>query len=258
MKRLTFLLIAFFFITGFIFLSGNSGLRCPQKAVVFDGSNDYGSRANPYGADGKTLTVSFWFKMNGGDGAVQYIYMDTNGWVYAQRQADNTLFFYGWDGAAVAFNLTTTGTFTSAMSWTHVIMSLDTANNKKFIYVNGVVDINVATFANLNIDFNGGGNCAHFAHPNTASKLNADIAEFYLTNEYLDISIASNLDKFYRSGRPAKLGADGSTPTGTQPWYYYSVGQGDTADSFMTNRGSLADFALTGSLTIAATSPCNS
>ena len=70
--------------------------------------------------------------------------------------------------------------------------------------------------------------------------------EWYLTNEYLDLSIEANRLKFRSAaGKPVDLGTDGSTPTGTAPFMYMR----NPYDSFDTNNGSGGGwFSLTGTL----------
>lgn len=53
------------------------------------------------------------------------------------------------------------------------------------------------------------------------------------------------------TGKPVDLGADGSTPTGTAPGVYLTGG----AATFATNLGTAGSFAVTGTLTNAASSP---
>ncbi len=70
--------------------------------------------------------------------------------------------------------------------------------------------------------------------------LDACLAEVYLNfPEFLDLSVAANLEKFRTSGgKPESLGSDGSTPTGNVPIVYLSGG----APEFFANKGSGGDF----------------
>ena len=71
------------------------------------------------------------------------------------------------------------------------------------------------------------------------------ISHFYLNfQEYVDISDDNVLGKFYCSGRPADLGADGSLPTGNAPDVFLPDGD------FTDNKGTAGDWTLdAGSLT---------
>ncbi len=81
---------------------------------------------------------------------------------------------------------------------------------------------------------------------NANNKFHGDIAELYWTNEYIDLSSASNRLKFLTaSGEPANLGADGSTPTGTQPLIYLA----NATATFQNNLGSGGNFTENGALT---------
>ena len=77
------------------------------------------------------------------------------------------------------------------------------------------------------------------------------ISHFYLNlSEYLDISDPIVMGKFYCRGRPAKLGADGSLPTGNAPDVFLPDGD------FTDNKGTAGDWALdAGSLTNCADVP---
>lgn len=62
-----------------------------------------------------------------------------------------------------------------------------------------------------------------------------EIAEVWMAETKIDLSSATNRQKFYSSsGYPVDLGSDGSNPTGSQPTIYFS---GDASD-FQIQRGS--------------------
>jgi hypothetical protein len=72
------------------------------------------------------------------------------------------------------------------------------------------------------------------------------MSEFWFANESLlemDGTISdATLDKFIKDGCPVDLGANGSTPTGTQPPIYFSRAHGAPASTFGTNLGSGGTF----------------
>ena len=85
-----------------------------------------------------------------------------------------------------------------------------------------------------------------------ASKLNACLSEFWVSNEYIDLSVEANRRKFIdSSGKPVDLGSDGSTPTGTAPLIYLPNPSG----TFENNAGTGGNFTVTGALTACADSP---
>jgi len=79
---------------------------------------------------------------------------------------------------------------------------------------------------------------------NGALKSNGAISEFYFApNQYLDLSVEANRRKFITAdGKPADLGADGSTPTGTAPAIYLP----NRAALIGTNAGTGGNFTVNG------------
>lgn len=75
--------------------------------------------------------------------------------------------------------------------------------------------------------------------------------EVYATNEYLSSAEANRRKFITANGKPVPLGSDGSEPTGTQPLYYLNNAFG----SFETNKGSLGNFTVTGTLADEGTLP---
>lgn len=83
------------------------------------------------------------------------------------------------------------------------------------------------------------------------SRFNGDIGELWISfDSAIDFSNSANLDKFVDgSSNPISLGADGSTPTGSQPVIYLHIPSGGAPNNFATNLGDGGGFTLTGSLT---------
>lgn len=69
-----------------------------------------------------------------------------------------------------------------------------------------------------------------------------------------DIS-PETIAKFFSAGKPVDLGSDGSTPTGTAPAIFLRRAPSAAASTFATNLGTGGDFDITGTLTIAPSSP---
>jgi len=230
----------------------------PVKATVWDGTNDYLTKANPWGADTKVFIFSMWILKTGGDGVLQYIQGDRDGLFYLKLEADNTFSVYGGlSGVGDSIAMNSTGTITVDATWHHIAASVDLATSTEQIYLDGVSDVNVTTSNNRAIDMNNATTCGMMNAWNGAGPVNAEVSEYYFNqSEHLDLSVLSNLRKLRNSdGKPTDLGADGSLVTGSQPEYYHSVRPGDAASMFYSNKGFLGDFALTGAITIAATSP---
>ena len=124
-------------------------------------------------------------------------------------------------------------------------------NKLKWLYVDGVSDVGTVsdagaafTISFTDTDWVLGATAAH------GSKLQANLADLYVNlAAYMDLSVASNLAKFYQNGRPVSLGGNGSAPTGSQPIWFMQA----PASAWNTNRGSGGNFSTgAGSLTDAA------
>lgn len=143
--------------------------------------------------------------------------------------------------------------------WYHFLVSVDTSVTpaiKKF-YLNGV---SVA----LDLNFNDG-----LPVPMTLDFFNRtfyvndwkiaggtqpaiqDMADVWISTEFLDIDDAAVRAKFIAAGKPVSLGSTGQLPSGRTPEICFS---GD-ASGFVTNRGTGGAFTLVGSVTDVGSSP---
>lgn len=230
-------------------------------AADFDGTNDYQSRgADLTGiADGKEGIVSFWCRLDGGDGSTIYLLDPANqDRLRIRRHALNWFQITGKNATPTTIlDIRSTATYTAGASWRHVFASwkMDTAG-ARFVYVNDVDDTSVATFTDDTIDYAGGTDWVIGADGSGANKFNGCIAEFFFHTSYLDISVESNRRKFITSDlKPADLGSDGSTPLGVQPLVYCRVADGAAASTFATNLGTGGNFSITGTLDTCSSSP---
>lgn len=82
---------------------------------------------------------------------------------------------------------------------------------------------------------------------------NVDIAEMYMNNSYIDLSVQTNRDKFIYRGQPALMGSDGSVPTGSSPWIYFSGNA--TVIGAGTNSGTGGNFTQSGTTTNSTNEP---
>lgn len=239
-----------------------SGAIAPYQtdAVAFDGSNDYGTRGGDLtsNADGKKGIVSFWFKLTGGDAALQRFYDQTGSFNNVSRLTTNKMQIIGSNAAGTAIlNLRSTTSYVADSTWHHLAASWDMATTgARWLYIDGADDLNLQAFTDDTIDYT---RAEHRIGANVSAageKLNAEIADFYYNvSENLDLSDAGNLAKFIENGLPVDLGDDGSLPTGNQPIIFLRRPIGATADSFLSdNKGYGGDFTVTGALAD-ATSP---
>lgn len=220
---------------------------CPSGAYVasaatFDGSNDYLSRGAGLtgAADNKFGLVSLWVKRTR-TATDEYLFSDTgslNVRVYINSSDEAVVDAYN-SASDLIFRIKTTSTITDT-AWHHLMVSWNhTATKVSHLYLDGASDPNLLVFTeDATVDWTGGdwtiGSVATF------NKLAGCMTEVYVTNEYLDLSNSSNRLKFYNAGAPVDLGADGSTPTGTQPLVYIRTWTGSP------NAGSGGGFTING------------
>lgn len=231
----------------------------PVSAVNFDGTNDgMNLGAGLAGAvDNKQGLISLWVKHNGSAG-IRERYQ-----VSVQATGSATQRHYAEKNAVDQFEITARNTgsteilniHSSALSlgsWTHLIASWDLSNSsKRHLYVNGTSDLTVVTYTNDTIDWTFG-DWYIGQQGSGIQRLNADLAEFYFTTTYLDLSVQSNRELFRSpAGKPVNLGSDGSTPLGSQPLIYLHGPSGSFDDNF----GSAGAFTVIGALTDSSSSP---
>jgi hypothetical protein len=247
-------------LTGF---GGTGASGFTASAVVFDGTNDYMTRAADFtsNSDGKTGILSFWIKYNGGDGGNQCPIWSDAGPTHLCRRDNLNEYYVYFRNAALAnrIGIVSNSAWTVSSGWHHVLSSWDASVPNVHLYINGADDEDTG-YPTIKVDDTLDYTLAdhHFMADNNGNqKVNADVAEFYMAfNQYVDITQSANRLKFRTAdGKPANLGADGSAATGSAPTLYCSVRPGDAASVFGNNRGTGGGLTITGSLTSAATSP---
>ena len=230
------------------------------NAVNFDGTNDWLTRGGALtgAVDNVNLLLSIWFNVTGGDGTFLRWFLGAGGPILLSRDNTNEIFFRieSPPGPVSLWQFTSDALFstTSNPGWHHLLIAaeLDVTPVGQ-IYLDdtplAITEITVPTAGDVDwtdTDWSVGGTLVG----NTLHK--GDFSEFYLTNEYLDISVEANRRKFIdAAGKPVDLGSDGSTPTDITPLVFFS---GETVD-WHTNKGSGGGFTENGALTTASTSP---
>ena len=247
-------------VYGWGLFSIGSAIGFQVDAVVFDGSNDYMNRGADLtgNADSKVGIISLWIKFNGNDGVASTIFENTSDYCRLAQLATNKIEMTAANSVGAAIlTVTSTGTYVASATWHHIAASWNLATPVAHLYIDGAnVEAGGSTETDDTIDYTRADHSVGALVGGT-QKTHADVAELYINYaEFLDISVAANLEKLRSAaGKPVDLGADGSTPTGTQPIVYFSVRPGDAATVFATNKGSGGNFTITGALAIAATSP---
>lgn len=210
----------------------------PAKNVIFDGVNDYAS-ADSMGGGENTGLFSCWVKPDAAANRDLVHCSSGNNLVLLQFNADGKIDFR-WVNGGLTVALQSTYT---VGEWHHVLFAAN--GTTAHLYVNGV---QVAGGTGLGASFLFPSAAWNFFHTEISEGSKTDffdgaIADFYLTNEYLDITQAANRAKFTQNNKTVFLGSQGARPTGTRPLVLFS---GDKT-AFTTNKGS-ASTTFTGSL----------
>lgn len=238
-----------------IFPGGVIGGGYGAKGVTFDGSSDYLLLSGGLSgvSDGRVGITSFWINSSY-TSANQYIFQCGN----FQRfriildLTTGNLRIVGQNTSGTIILTLGSSSGVCDGSWHHILAAWDTdtgANN--LVYVDGADDTSLTTRSAANIDY-ANDDCGLGRRIATDNfYLHSDLAEFYFTTEWLDITSSTVREKFAKNGRPVYLGSDGSKPTGTAPLVYLK----GPASNWGTNSGSGGDFTTHGTFTDAATKP---
>lgn len=247
-----------------------AALTCDSADL--DGTNDYMQRGGAFTGEAASsqLLCSFWFRVDGGSGAVRRLVFASGALanhVLFRINADSSIQMRVDSALGTASLIADTGATTFAddgTTWHHIVYAADTnfsAGNKIVKIIADGVDVtsNIADGdAAFDIGFN----------PTTpewtigatvagAAKWNGCLAEVYIApGQFLDLTSSANVQKFRSSGgKPVNLGADGSTPTGTAPLGYFHLDDAEAAANFATNRGTGGNMTITGTLDTGSSSP---
>jgi hypothetical protein len=236
-------------------VSVGAGASYTYTSTGFGGSSRVTQGSNLTGiVDGKTFLFSAWIKLtNAGENGTTRCILSaydggTNRRVFVGLQTDNTLIIALRNSSSTAiYTTTTTGTFTASSGWFHVLASADLANSKCYTYINGSSDASCNVVNNDTIAYSiaeGSPRWDINGVEDNSYRFTGLLSEYYFTTEYLDLSVSGNRLKFRSAGgKPVSLGANGSTPTGTQPLIYLK----NSYSTFQTNLGSGGNFTVNGS-----------
>ena len=233
-------------------------------SVHFDGAGDYLMRGGGLtgAADNKVGLFSWWINMKDGDGTDRELIAGTQTKFHCQIRASNEIWVNLVDTVPSAniWFVKSGDTFEEADGWKHFLCSLNAATSTGYMYISDagtVNDVADTMSAESYSDQVGDWTIADWSinsgvtYPGQTG-INADIAELYFTNEFLDLSVEANRRKFIgANGRPVDLGDDGSEPTGTAPLVYLK----NPVETWHINAGSGGGFTETGELTAGTDSP---
>ena len=219
--------------------------------VGFTGSQYYTHAANIGNGTDLTGIISVWmqrasnssrYKTFGSQGSLTAGTWETSG-----EHRFRATYINGAANSVRAYGGTAPGLDTTY----HLLLAWNTGTGVVTQHINDVSSISSAISTGVAPDFDSSNfSIGSWADPGYASFHNGKIADFYLTlGETLDMTVEANRRKFIdASGNPVSLGADGSTPTGSQPEVYLG---GTTKDytNWEENLGSASNFVKTGTPT---------
>jgi hypothetical protein len=233
-----------------------NGVPGTGDAVAFDTNDNLNTGAADLtsNADSKVGILSFWIKpQTGTDGTNRRVYTSQAGVCTWSISTTNKLNI----NCGSSLDMTSTRSITESDGWTHVLAAWDVANSYAEMWIDDVDDNpTVGTLANTTIDYTRSGHWL-FSDTTDGTRIKADIFDFYFNNaEWLNINLKAVRRKFITSaGKPANLGADGSTPTGNDPIVFLHIDDAEAAANFAVNAGYGGNFTVVGTLSTAATSP---
>jgi len=219
--------------------AGNAAGAVEPVGIDFDGTNDYLSRSSDLvgNTDSKTFTFSCWVYPQE-TGLSQFLYDVTSGGYFLfSLSASGEFSVQGLtSGASIAVLMETSSGSVPFNTWSHLLISVDLANNQGSIFINDVSQTLVTnTKNNLFIDSSrtGAGIAASSAGGN---KVHGRLAGVYLDYTYRDLSVESNRRDF--------IDADGLYVT--PPTSGIISLPMDDADDPGRNDGTGGDFTLNG------------
>jgi hypothetical protein len=233
--------------------------------VNFDRDVDWMARSSALSgiSNGAQGTVSFWVRHLAGNSQLQNVFNISEGTsqlvnVLRASSTDANRYFVicRTAGLTQLINIRTAAGVTVSSGWVHVIASWN-AGSAAQMYLNDVSSISITTNTAGTIKYDGDraavGRYAHtIGTPNPPDGLDGDLADFWFTPTFIDLSVGANRRKFVTAGvKPVDLGANGQLPTGSSPAVFIK----GPAASFDTNLGTGGNFTVTGTLTNATTSP---
>lgn len=205
-------------------------------SVDFDGA-DYLSRGVDMTGvnNGASYTCSFWMKLRSSSSYV----ISFNSYSYAIYYATPTILrardalgiaTFEWASAPTGF-------------WCHYLVAVNAGGTSQ-IYTNDVVAYSGTDIGAGNLSLTAG-DVFLFSTIGGAAAVDGLVSEFWWATNSIDISQVSNRRKFISANlHPESLGADGSTPTGSQPAIYLH----NSFSTFQNNLGYGGTFTLSGTL----------
>mgnify|MGYP003627497901 CR=1 FL=1 len=192
-------------------------------------------------ADSPTLLMSLWFLRPTGAASFPILNAGGGGFLWDLIPATVGTLFTRLDNTnSDVYDSTNSTGLTIADTWVHALYAYNRSTGARQRYINDTdkgSDTSGPTGFDLKLT------AAALQLPPTGDTTTG-LSEVYISTDFLDITVEANRRKFIDAlGKPVSLGADGSTPTGTQPEIFAADG------NIGNNLGSGGNATVTGTPT---------
>jgi hypothetical protein len=227
---------------------GDTGAAYAANAVDFQNGNTY-LQADPASSpvtSNKNLTFSIWSDRAINSSSSKAINLYETGGLDNVVQMDahvsplGQVRFRAWNAAGTVILNVDTDAAVFDSNWHHILISVDLSNSsKRHFYVDDVAEaVTWGTYTNDDIDWGGVDQINIGSNVSGALPWDGCMAELYLNNTYLDLSVEANRRQFITaSGTPAARDANGGWMGSGQPYIWMSGATG----TWNTNKGTNGD-----------------
>ena len=231
------------------FTGARGGSEFWARSVKFSNAEtQYLNMTSPSATSGKTFTLVMLINHSTGDnGEATIAFSNSSNIVYftVESNTSNIKIFGRNSSGSTILSGQIDGISRRQNQWDIYLISGDMTNASKFkIYFNGVnKSIASGDWSTFTNDTLGLASSTHVnigrSNATSGQFLTGEIGNVYFSNEYTDFSQEVNRNKFIdQLGFPADLGADGSNPSGNQPYIYATM----PSSNLGKNAGSGPDF----------------
>jgi hypothetical protein len=205
------------------YVGARGGSEFWARSAAFNGSDQYLRRTTIAGAVDTLKTFTFVMAWKWGTAGSPYIFRTGSGEGVSGTPGPNIRFTLADPISTMDARVPVSS---STTEWQTIMFSVDLSDTgKRFAYVNGTAaTVNWVSYPNiaydslLSVDNYGIG--SSYAG---GDYFDGNMGFLYMSQEYIDFSQEANRLKFFDAfNYPVDLGADGSTPTDTQPLIYMS------------------------------------
>lgn len=236
-------------IPGFNIAAGVSRYRSP--AVNFSRADSSYITKNAYwGTTSKLWTASIWFRTDDLT-AQQHLFGDSVNGTTIFVNVDERIVINGYSGAAAVLNATSGTNVVLADTWHHLIFSVDLSDSgKRHVYLDDAsLPMTWTTYTNSTIQWTIYDWVIGARGSDLSLNWSGDIADFYMDQSYLDLSVEANRRQFISGAKkPVDI-------TDKANVFLYTKGSESAAASTWNNIGSGGTGTHNGVITNSVGSP---